>query len=166
MIFRAGFVFIIEWACSALQNRGPVSEMSANVLVRYESGVAAFLARFWSVLVRVVVRGRVRVMDWVYARTLIPPERCNTRAAYQVPPQRSLLTYCKRSSLTYPDRWVCTKWIFFYWDVRAWGWCPVSPLQTAMSVRKRWYRIGPLKKEKKNLRKSSLQKKKKQKTSV
>ena len=50
------------------------SELSANFLVQSESGAAAFLARFWPVLVRVRVRG----MGWVYARTLIPPERGNT----------------------------------------------------------------------------------------
>ena len=54
-IFRAGFVLIIEQAWSALRKRGSGSELSANFLIRYESGVAAFLARFWPVLIRVGV---------------------------------------------------------------------------------------------------------------
>ena len=79
---------IIELSWSALRNRGPSSELSAKFLVRHESGVAAVLARFWPVFVRVGVRVRVRVrvkvrvMGWVGstpgARTLTAPERCNT----------------------------------------------------------------------------------------
>lgn len=59
MIFRAGLVLIIELVWAALWNRGPVSELSANLLVRCESGIAVFLARFWPVLLRVGVRVRV-----------------------------------------------------------------------------------------------------------
>ena len=76
-IFRAGFVLIVGWAWSVLRNRGPGSELSANFLVQSESGAAAFLARFWPVLVRVRVRVRVKVygLGWVYARTLMASER-------------------------------------------------------------------------------------------
>ena len=52
---------IIEWGRSALRNRGPGSEFLVNFLSRCESGVAAFLARFWPVLVWVRVRVSVGV---------------------------------------------------------------------------------------------------------
>ena len=71
-IFRAGFVLIVGWAWSVLRNRGPGSELSANFLVRCESRLAAFLLRFWPVLVRVGVRVRVRVsvVGWVGSTTV------------------------------------------------------------------------------------------------
>ena len=89
-IFRASSVLTIEQAWSDLRNNGPHSELSANFLDRCASVAAAFLARFWPFMVRVVavlvwvgvrVRRRRRLRGWVGstpARTLIPAERCNS----------------------------------------------------------------------------------------
>ena len=93
---RAGFVF-------KLYRRGPhfgivvpVQNCRRYFLVRCESGATVFLARLWPVLVR--VRSGLGLWVGLVLRPYLNPTRM-MQYVNNLPPLRSLLTYCKRSSL-------------------------------------------------------------------